>query len=157
MRNRSSEIPGEPGRYVVSLDVFHQLHCLNGLRKLVYPETYNSLESKNATRRQEQQRHIGKEVQLQPWYLLDPANLADLLHPRSLRRLYPAISHVQCRHHAYLLAVEHREGGYIAGCKGDPRLSRLRRHQIVGYGKAAEGTFRSRNPYAGLTRRRRTS
>jgi hypothetical protein len=30
----------DPSGYVVQLDVFHQLHCLNLMRKLVYPETY---------------------------------------------------------------------------------------------------------------------
>ena len=27
--------------YMAQVDVFHQLHCLNNLRKLVYPEYYN--------------------------------------------------------------------------------------------------------------------
>ncbi|KAF7186853.1 hypothetical protein HII31_11813, partial [Pseudocercospora fuligena] len=29
-----------PDQYVVELDVFHQLHCLNALRKTIYPERY---------------------------------------------------------------------------------------------------------------------
>jgi len=28
-------------KYMAQIDVFHQLHCLNSLRKLVYPEYYN--------------------------------------------------------------------------------------------------------------------
>ncbi|KIN08640.1 hypothetical protein OIDMADRAFT_107231 [Oidiodendron maius Zn] len=27
--------------YMAQVDVFHQLHCLNQLRKLIYPEYYN--------------------------------------------------------------------------------------------------------------------
>lgn len=30
----------DPSNYVTQLDVFHQLHCLNLMRKLVYPEMY---------------------------------------------------------------------------------------------------------------------
>ena len=29
-----------PDQYVVQLDVFHQLHCLNAIRKTLYPERY---------------------------------------------------------------------------------------------------------------------
>lgn len=43
MHSSSSEIPGDEGHYISSLDVFHQLHCLNGLRKLLYPEYYSKL------------------------------------------------------------------------------------------------------------------
>lgn len=28
MHNKTVPIPGEPGSYIVGLDVFHQLHCL---------------------------------------------------------------------------------------------------------------------------------
>ncbi|RFU31226.1 hypothetical protein B7463_g5110, partial [Scytalidium lignicola] len=34
-------IPGIPGFYVITLDVFHQLHCLNLVRKSLFPERYN--------------------------------------------------------------------------------------------------------------------
>ena len=30
----------DTSHYIVELDVFHQLHCLNYLRKLVYPKVY---------------------------------------------------------------------------------------------------------------------
>ncbi|PSS12323.1 hypothetical protein M430DRAFT_21419 [Amorphotheca resinae ATCC 22711] len=42
--NRTAPIPGDEDHYIVGLDVFHQLHCLNNLRKLVWPERYQSLE-----------------------------------------------------------------------------------------------------------------
>ncbi|KAH8694221.1 hypothetical protein BGW36DRAFT_301024, partial [Talaromyces proteolyticus] len=38
--NRTTEIPTMPDQYVVQLDVFHQLHCLNAIRKTLYPERY---------------------------------------------------------------------------------------------------------------------
>ncbi|OJJ42007.1 hypothetical protein ASPZODRAFT_2129235 [Penicilliopsis zonata CBS 506.65] len=34
--NRTVPIPDDPGYYVVSLNVFHQLHCLNMLRKRIW-------------------------------------------------------------------------------------------------------------------------
>ncbi|KAE9987416.1 hypothetical protein EG328_002772 [Venturia inaequalis] len=34
--NRTVPIPGDPGHYVVELNVFHQLHCLNMIRKRLY-------------------------------------------------------------------------------------------------------------------------
>jgi hypothetical protein len=38
--NRTSAIPSRPNEFVVELDVFHQIHCLNALRKTFYPERY---------------------------------------------------------------------------------------------------------------------
>ncbi|KAK3368288.1 hypothetical protein B0H63DRAFT_565013 [Podospora didyma] len=35
-------IPGTED-YLIQLDVWHELHCLNGLRKLLYPEVYGGL------------------------------------------------------------------------------------------------------------------
>jgi hypothetical protein len=38
--NRTSPIPGDEKHYIVGLEVFHQLHCLNHLRKLLDPDHY---------------------------------------------------------------------------------------------------------------------
>lgn len=38
--NATMLLQSDPSLYVVQLDVFHQLHCLNLMRKLAYPETY---------------------------------------------------------------------------------------------------------------------
>ncbi|KIM95117.1 hypothetical protein OIDMADRAFT_134566, partial [Oidiodendron maius Zn] len=38
--NRTTRIPGDDNGYVIGLDVFHQLHCLNHLRKILYPDRY---------------------------------------------------------------------------------------------------------------------
>ncbi|KAF5019109.1 hypothetical protein F66182_8878 [Fusarium sp. NRRL 66182] len=38
--NATTPFTNDTSHYVVELDVFHQLHCLNMLRKLVYPHVY---------------------------------------------------------------------------------------------------------------------
>lgn len=38
--NATSPFTHDPSHYIVELDVFHQLHCVNMLRKLVYPKVY---------------------------------------------------------------------------------------------------------------------
>ncbi|KAJ4485578.1 hypothetical protein J3R30DRAFT_1378097 [Lentinula aciculospora] len=38
--NRTYPILGEEDHYMIALDVFHQLHCLNEMRKAMYPEYY---------------------------------------------------------------------------------------------------------------------
>lgn len=38
--NATAEMPHKPDSYVVEIDVFHQLHCLNYVRKALYPDRY---------------------------------------------------------------------------------------------------------------------
>ncbi|OAA76771.1 hypothetical protein LEL_06455 [Akanthomyces lecanii RCEF 1005] len=38
--NATTPFNEDPSHYIVTLDVFHQLHCLNMMRKLVYPDIY---------------------------------------------------------------------------------------------------------------------
>ncbi|KAM4066825.1 tat pathway signal sequence [Hirsutella rhossiliensis] len=38
--NATTPIASDPTQYMVELDVFHQLHCLNLLRKLAYPDVF---------------------------------------------------------------------------------------------------------------------
>ncbi|KAJ7120010.1 hypothetical protein C8R46DRAFT_1019907 [Mycena filopes] len=38
--NRTSGIPGDPGYHIAELDLFHQLHCLNTIRKALHPVYY---------------------------------------------------------------------------------------------------------------------
>ncbi|AEO60344.1 hypothetical protein MYCTH_2112431 [Thermothelomyces thermophilus ATCC 42464] len=40
--NATTPLPQHRPRYVVQLDVFHQLHCLNRPQKLLYPKVYRS-------------------------------------------------------------------------------------------------------------------
>ncbi|KZP22482.1 hypothetical protein FIBSPDRAFT_824591 [Athelia psychrophila] len=42
LNNKTMRIPDlSPATYAAGLDVFHQLHCLNFVRKALYPEHYN--------------------------------------------------------------------------------------------------------------------
>ncbi|KAE9407446.1 hypothetical protein BT96DRAFT_914739 [Gymnopus androsaceus JB14] len=38
--DKTVPIPGDEDNYIISLEVFHQLHCLNLLRKSLYPDHY---------------------------------------------------------------------------------------------------------------------
>jgi hypothetical protein len=38
--NSTAELPHKPNSYVVEIDIFHQLHCLNYIRKALYPDRY---------------------------------------------------------------------------------------------------------------------
>ncbi|KAJ3714546.1 hypothetical protein DFJ43DRAFT_1103872 [Lentinula guzmanii] len=40
--DKTLPIPGDDGNYIVTLEVFHQLHCLNLLRKSLYPDYYST-------------------------------------------------------------------------------------------------------------------
>jgi len=41
LRNKTINIPSRPDHYLIGLDVFHQLHCLDNVRKAMWPERYN--------------------------------------------------------------------------------------------------------------------
>jgi hypothetical protein len=51
------------GGYMVSLDVYHQLHCLNYLRMAFEPERHNFKQSPEAFK-----RHIGKGKAPMPYH-----------------------------------------------------------------------------------------
>ena len=57
----TAKVLDEPGFYFVGLDVFHQLHCLNWVRKALRPERYG-LGMDNFTEEQREERflHTGK-------------------------------------------------------------------------------------------------
>ncbi|KAJ3985985.1 hypothetical protein F5890DRAFT_1069353 [Lentinula detonsa] len=40
--DKTLPIPGDDENYIVTLEVFHQLHCLNLLRKSLYPDYYST-------------------------------------------------------------------------------------------------------------------
>jgi hypothetical protein len=40
--NTTTSLPNDPDRYIVELDVFHQLHCLNSVRKAMYRDRYKN-------------------------------------------------------------------------------------------------------------------
>ena len=39
----TAHLPHDDSKYVVTLAVFHQLHCVNHLRKALYPDEYPGL------------------------------------------------------------------------------------------------------------------
>lgn len=41
LHNATTPTVDDPSEYMVQLDVFHQLHCLNSLRKAMYPDVFN--------------------------------------------------------------------------------------------------------------------
>ncbi|TFK38461.1 hypothetical protein BDQ12DRAFT_112969 [Crucibulum laeve] len=47
LANKTSAIPDDPGYYIVELDVFHQLHCLNMIRKALNPLGYPDMSLTN--------------------------------------------------------------------------------------------------------------
>jgi len=51
-------ISNDPGYYVVSLDVFHQLHCLNYIRKRLYPSYYVSVHNLSNSQEQRESIHL---------------------------------------------------------------------------------------------------
>jgi hypothetical protein len=43
LQEPTAHLPHDDGTYVVTLGVFHQLHCVNHLRKALYPDEYPGL------------------------------------------------------------------------------------------------------------------
>ncbi|KAI4863980.1 hypothetical protein F4820DRAFT_425017 [Hypoxylon rubiginosum] len=57
--NKTSMLPhDEQQRYVVGLDVFHALHCLNMIRKLLHPEYYSEDDMKDINQSHDDLHHI---------------------------------------------------------------------------------------------------
>ncbi|KAK6829625.1 hypothetical protein PG989_010818 [Apiospora arundinis] len=51
LHEKTQPLPHDPrNRYVVSFSVFHDLHCLNGLRKRLFPEYYTQFALENRTK-----------------------------------------------------------------------------------------------------------
>jgi hypothetical protein len=57
--NRTTRIPGDDDGYVVGLDVLHQLHCLNMLRKSLYPDRYDLYENLTGVELRLAKNHTG--------------------------------------------------------------------------------------------------
>ncbi|KAH8594158.1 hypothetical protein B0O99DRAFT_626048 [Bisporella sp. PMI_857] len=63
--SQTSQIPGDTDHYIVGLEVFHQLHCLNAIRKALDPEYYNiTLDSMAPDDRSEQRAHLDHCLEL---------------------------------------------------------------------------------------------
>jgi hypothetical protein len=58
---QTSQILGDSEHYIVGLEVFHQLHRLNGMRKAIDPEYYNiTVDSMAPGYRREQKAHLSQ-------------------------------------------------------------------------------------------------
>ncbi|KAJ7775804.1 hypothetical protein B0H14DRAFT_2631836 [Mycena olivaceomarginata] len=55
--NKTSAVPGDPGYYIAELDVFHELHCLNMIRKALDPDYYPDWNIKIVERAREHVSH----------------------------------------------------------------------------------------------------
>jgi Mycotoxin biosynthesis protein UstYa len=114
--------------YVVELDIFHQLHCLNSLRKTLFPARYQDQFTDFFTADGQRNytsndaRHYGKWSSLLCSVRKGLTKIA-----RSLRGHNPRISHVPWRHCYDLLAMdtlgsasEAKIGGYthLPGFRG---------------------------------------
>jgi hypothetical protein len=86
-------IPGTD-QYLIELDVFHQIHCLNMIRKVFHPERYGNKfhalmdEEGNVNRTHNQYLHWGGRS-------LPPLDSLCTKHVRPLSRQYPPIPNVQ--------------------------------------------------------------
>ncbi|KAK3387940.1 hypothetical protein B0H63DRAFT_448727 [Podospora didyma] len=56
--NQTLPIPGEDDGYIVGVEVFHQLHCLDLLRRHLYPDRYHNEKGMNAQQLKEYWIHL---------------------------------------------------------------------------------------------------
>jgi len=54
----TAPIPGMEDHYLVGIDVFHQLHCLDLLRQAVWPDRYNWSTSNDKSTQRRTPRHL---------------------------------------------------------------------------------------------------
>ena len=125
--NRTSEIPNDPGYYITALDVFHQMHCLNNLRKAVWPEYYGIWDGLTQAQKAEEQDHLSKFISI-PFSLLCPyVPLNNAFYPsRSLRGHPPSGHHVLFRHQHPLLGVDPFSAGDVCQREDHARVSGFR-------------------------------
>lgn len=126
MPNATEAIPGLQDRYIIQLDVFHQLHCLvhpaflsnmsvcslalyvlsqNTVRKFIWPERYPVVVSQRfQVVKGKEFDHIDHCVVSKPqcFCSFPSAQLTFLSH---ILELYPSVAHVQCRPLTRYLAV----------------------------------------------------
>lgn len=62
--NRTTRIPGDDDGYIIGLDVLHQLHCLNMLRKSLYPDRYDLYENLTGVELSLAKNHTGISTQI---------------------------------------------------------------------------------------------
>jgi hypothetical protein len=60
LRRQTAEIPDDDEHYIILLDVFHSLHCLNELRKEVSPDYYPPFSMRFNKSETESASHLGE-------------------------------------------------------------------------------------------------
>lgn len=63
------EFPEGSGSYIVLLDIFHSLHCLNSLRKSLHPEYYPPSYLRHNMTEEAALRHTGRSTQFRMFNL----------------------------------------------------------------------------------------
>lgn len=63
------EFPEGSGSYIVLLDIFHSLHCLNSLRKSLHPEYYPPSYLRHNMTEEDALRHTGRSTQFRMFNL----------------------------------------------------------------------------------------
>jgi hypothetical protein len=111
--NATAPLGADSDQHIVALDVFHQLHCLNMIRKSLYPDYYRghplAVNTSHGTLNETAEGnewHIGNSFRLFSGNMLTKGESA-------LCRLHPPISHVLCRHLDDFLALD---SGVAAEC-----------------------------------------
>ncbi|KAF2011970.1 hypothetical protein BU24DRAFT_465548 [Aaosphaeria arxii CBS 175.79] len=64
------ELPDDPGNYVILLDIFHSMHCLNEIRKTLHPEHYTPFYIRANMSQEDAQSHLDhcvEHVRLALW------------------------------------------------------------------------------------------
>lgn len=136
--NRTSEIPDDPGYYITALDVFHQMHCLNNLRKAVWPEYYGIWDGLTAAQKAEEQDHLSKFIVNSPRTIF--VHVVENADPkRSLRGHHSSSYYVLFRHQHALLGVDTFSAGDICEREDHARVSGFRHDQRLGDGTSDEG------------------
>ncbi|KIX97043.1 uncharacterized protein Z520_07157 [Fonsecaea multimorphosa CBS 102226] len=116
--NQTASITNDPGHYLITIDVFHQLHCLDFVRKRLYPSRYDTVadlaKDRNGSRALEIE-HTGMYTPIiQTMYLIRIPTQSTIEHCiDSIRQS------LQCS--ADVTPVLYKWDGYVGEIKGDAR------------------------------------
>lgn len=122
---------GQEG-YRVGMEVFHQLHCLNLLRRVTFKEYYEPLGGEFAAGPDALQHHTGE-------FALAISNASGLglndthlLFDRSLHRDSQVEHPVQCGHRPFHAVHGRRRSTGVAGAQHEACMQEFRRREAMG-------------------------
>uniref|UniRef100_A0A0W0G7V4 Tat pathway signal sequence n=1 Tax=Moniliophthora roreri TaxID=221103 RepID=A0A0W0G7V4_MONRR len=103
--NETIHVPGDKSHYLVGLDVFHQLHCLNRIRKALYPVYYPPDEREDAETRA---RHLSHCVNSIRQSIQCSSDISAIVFEEDTRPLFEIVH--SCRNFTKIRewAIEHR-------------------------------------------------